>query len=119
MFCSLALAVPDTVVWRFEIAFMATLFEIEGNLKYELVDKIADGRMRGCFGPTRSRSVMMSFEGDVKLSDFGVTKAAGLIDQNEGEQRDLGQVHEGIAAGQGSGLNPTQAHHGFGIWFSV
>ena len=51
MFCSLALAVPDTVVWRFEIAFMATLFEIEGNLKYELVDKIADGRMRGCFGP--------------------------------------------------------------------
>ena len=86
MFCSLELAVPDTVVWRFEIAFMATLFEIEGNLKYELVDKIADGRMRGCFGPTRSRSVMMSFEGDVKLSDFGVAKAAGLIDQNEGEQ---------------------------------
>jgi hypothetical protein len=86
MFCSLALAVPDTVFWRFEIAFMATLFEIEGNLKYELVDKIADGRMRGCFGPTRSRSVMMSFEGDVKLSDFGVAKAAGLIDQNEGEQ---------------------------------
>ena len=30
---------------------------------------------------------MMSFEGDVKLSDFGVAKAAGLIDQNEGEQR--------------------------------
>ena len=29
---------------------------------------------------------MMSFEGDVKLSDFGVAKAAGLIDQNEGEQ---------------------------------
>ena len=26
---------------------------------------------------------MMSFEGDVKLSDFG---GAGLIDQNEGEQ---------------------------------
>ena len=30
---------------------------------------------------------MMSFEGDVKLSDFGVAKAAGLIDENEGEQR--------------------------------
>jgi len=28
---------------------MATLFEIEGNLKYEVVDKIADGRMRGVF----------------------------------------------------------------------
>ena len=49
MFCSLALAVLDTLVWRFEIAFMATLFEIEGNLKYEVVDKIADGRMRGVF----------------------------------------------------------------------
>jgi len=36
MFCSLVLAVLDTLVWRFEIAFMATLFEIEGNLKYEL-----------------------------------------------------------------------------------
>ena len=32
------------------------------------------------------RSVMMSFEGDVKLTDFGVAKAAGLIEQNEGEQ---------------------------------
>ena len=46
MFCSLALAVPDTVFWRFEIVFMATLFEIVGNLKDEVVDKIADGRMR-------------------------------------------------------------------------
>lgn len=46
MFCSLALAVPDTVFWRFEIVFMATLFEIVGNLKDEVVDEIADGRMR-------------------------------------------------------------------------
>lgn len=29
---------------------------------------------------------MISFEGVVKLSDFGVAKAAGLIEQNEGEQ---------------------------------
>ena len=49
MFCSLVLAVLDTLVWRFEIAFMATLFEIEGNLKYELIDKIADGRMGAMF----------------------------------------------------------------------
>jgi hypothetical protein len=33
MFCSLALAVPDTVVWRFEIVFMATLFDIKDKLK--------------------------------------------------------------------------------------
>ena len=46
MFCSLALAVPDTVFWRFEIVFMATLFEIVGNLKDEVVDEIADRRMR-------------------------------------------------------------------------
>ena len=30
---------------------------------------------------------MMSFEGAVKLRDFGVAKAAGLIDQNEDDQR--------------------------------
>ncbi len=46
MFCSLALAMSETVFWRFEIVFMTTLFEIEGNLKGEVVDKIADGRMR-------------------------------------------------------------------------
>jgi len=37
--------VLDTLVWWFEIAFMATLFEIEGNFTFEVVEKIADGRM--------------------------------------------------------------------------
>jgi serine/threonine-protein kinase len=41
----LALGVLDTLVWWFEIAFMATLFEIEGNFNFEVVEKIADGRM--------------------------------------------------------------------------
>ena len=45
MFCPLALGVLDTLVWWFEIAFMATLFEIEGHFNFEVVDKIADGRM--------------------------------------------------------------------------
>ena len=44
MFCSLALAVLDTRVWRFEIAFMATLFEIEGDLKYEVVFATSNNR---------------------------------------------------------------------------
>jgi len=41
--------VLDTLVWWLEYAYMATLFEIEGNLKYEVVDKIADGRMGAVF----------------------------------------------------------------------
>ena len=44
MFCSLVLAVPDTVVWRFEIVFMATLFDIKDKLKWEIVDKITNQR---------------------------------------------------------------------------
>ena len=49
MFCPLALGVLDTLVWWFEIAFMATLFEIEGHFNVEVVDKIADGRMGAVF----------------------------------------------------------------------
>ena len=49
MFCPLALGVLDTLVWWFEIAFMATLFEIEGHFNFEVVEKIADGRMGAVF----------------------------------------------------------------------
>ena len=49
MFCSLASAVLDTLVWWFEIPVMASLFEIGGDLKYEVIEKIADGRMGAVF----------------------------------------------------------------------
>ena len=49
MFCALALAVLDSLVCRFEIEFMAALFEIFGDLRFEVVEKIADGRMGAVF----------------------------------------------------------------------
>ncbi len=42
MFCPLALGVLDTLVWWFEIAFMATLFEIEGHFNFEVTDQRSD-----------------------------------------------------------------------------
>jgi serine/threonine-protein kinase len=61
MFCWLALAVLDTLVWRFEIPVMPSLFEINGDLRYEVVDKIANGRMGAVF-----RAYQMGSEGFAK-----------------------------------------------------
>ena len=49
MFCSLAFTLLDTLLWWFEIVPMATLFEIDSSLKFEVVEKIADGRMGAVF----------------------------------------------------------------------
>ncbi|MBQ94613.1 MAG: serine/threonine protein kinase [Actinobacteria bacterium] len=60
---------------------------IARGLAYAHGKKDAEGEPLGIVHRDVSpRSVMMSFEGDVKLTDFGVAKAAGLIEQNEGEQ---------------------------------
>jgi len=60
---------------------------IARGLAYAHGKKNAEGEPLGIVHRDVSpRSVMMSFEGDVKLTDFGVAKAAGLIEQNEGEQ---------------------------------
>ena len=59
---------------------------IARGLAYAHGKKNDDGESLGTVHRDVSpRSVMMSFEGDVKLTDSGVAKAAGLNEQNEGE----------------------------------
>jgi len=45
------------------------------------------------------KNVMIAFEGDVKLTDFGVAKARGLLTDNEGE----------VVAGKADYMSPEQA----------
>jgi serine/threonine-protein kinase len=46
------------------------------------------------------KNVMIAFEGDVKLTDFGIAKARGLLVDNEGE----------IVAGKADYMSPEQAN---------
>jgi serine/threonine-protein kinase len=45
------------------------------------------------------KNVMIAFEGDVKLTDFGIAKARGFIQDNEGE----------VVAGKADFMSPEQA----------
>ncbi|HVZ16951.1 MAG TPA: serine/threonine-protein kinase [Terriglobales bacterium] len=45
------------------------------------------------------KNIMIAFEGDVKLTDFGVAKARGLLQDNEGE----------VVAGKADYMSPEQA----------
>lgn len=67
MFCWFALAVLDTLVWQFEIPVMASLFEINGDLRCELVDKIVDGRMGAVFRVYRMGSEGFAKEVAIKV----------------------------------------------------
>jgi len=45
------------------------------------------------------KNIMIAFEGDVKLTDFGIAKAAGFLEDNEGE----------VVAGKADYMSPEQA----------
>jgi serine/threonine-protein kinase len=45
------------------------------------------------------KNIMIAFEGDVKLTDFGIAKAAGLLTDQEGE----------VVAGKADSMSPEQA----------
>ncbi|MDB6040703.1 MAG: serine/threonine protein kinase [Verrucomicrobiales bacterium] len=45
------------------------------------------------------KNIMIAFEGDVKLTDFGIAKARGLLQDNEGE----------VVAGKADYMSPEQA----------
>jgi serine/threonine-protein kinase len=46
------------------------------------------------------KNVMIAFEGDVKLTDFGIAKARGFLEDNEGE----------VVAGKADYMSPEQAN---------
>src|SRR5260370_15288069 len=46
------------------------------------------------------KNVMIAFEGDVKLTDFGIAKARGFLVDNEGE----------VVAGKADFMSPEQAN---------
>jgi len=46
-----------------------------------------------------SKNIMIAFEGDVKLTDFGIAKARGFLDDQEGE----------VVAGKADYMSPEQA----------
>src|SRR5260370_15855204 len=46
------------------------------------------------------KNVMIAFEGDVKLTDFGIAKARGFLADNEGE----------VVAGKADYMSPEQAN---------
>jgi len=60
-----------------------------------------DGRPLGIVHRDVSfKNIMIAFEGDVKLSDFGIAKARGLLVDNEGE----------VVAGKADYMSPEQAN---------
>src|SRR6266581_2453210 len=59
-----------------------------------------DGRPLGIVHRDVSfKNIMIAFEGDVKLTDFGIAKARGLLQDNEGE----------VVAGKADFMSPEQA----------
>jgi serine/threonine-protein kinase len=60
-----------------------------------------DGRPLGIVHRDVSfKNIMIAFEGDVKLTDFGIAKARGLLADNEGE----------VVAGKADYMSPEQAN---------
>jgi len=59
-----------------------------------------DGRLLGIVHRDVSfKNIMIAFEGDVKLTDFGIAKARGFLQDNEGE----------VVAGKADYMSPEQA----------
>jgi serine/threonine-protein kinase len=71
------------------------------GLAYAHAKTDKDGRTLGIVHRDVSfKNVMIAFEGDVKLTDFGIAKARGLLTDQEGE----------IVAGKADYMSPEQAN---------
>ncbi len=70
------------------------------GLAYAHAKTDKDGRHLGIVHRDVSpKNIMIAFEGDVKLTDFGIAKALGLLQDNEGE----------VVAGKADYMSPEQA----------
>lgn len=73
---------------------------IARGLTYAHAKTDKDGRHLGIVHRDVSfKNIMIAFEGDVKLTDFGIAKARGLLQDNEGE----------VVAGKADFMSPEQA----------
>jgi serine/threonine-protein kinase len=73
---------------------------IARGLAYAHAKTDKDGRPLGIVHRDVSfKNIMIAFEGDVKLTDFGIAKARGLLQDNEGE----------VVAGKADYMSPEQA----------
>src|SRR5207247_5381787 len=71
------------------------------GLAYAHAKTGADGKTLGIVHRDVSfKNVMIAFEGDVKLTDFGIAKARGFLTDQEGE----------IVAGKADYMSPEQAN---------
>lgn len=79
--------------------FIASRF-VRG-LAYAHAKTDKDGRLLGIVHRDVSfKNIMIAFEGDVKLTDFGIAKARGFLVDNEGE----------VVAGKADYMSPEQAN---------
>jgi len=71
------------------------------GLAYAHAKTGTDGRLLGIVHRDVSfKNIMIAFEGDVKLTDFGIAKARGLLQDQEGE----------VVAGKADYMSPEQAN---------
>ena len=78
-----------------------TVSRVARGLAYAHAKTDKDGRPLGIVHRDVSfKNVMIAFEGDVKLSDFGIAKARGFLVDNEGE----------VVAGKADYMSPEQAN---------
>jgi len=70
------------------------------GLAYAHAKRDKDGKLLGIVHRDVSfKNIMIAFEGDVKLTDFGIAKARGFLQDNEGE----------VVAGKADFMSPEQA----------
>jgi serine/threonine-protein kinase len=70
------------------------------GLTYAHAKTDKDGKLLGLVHRDVSfKNIMIAFEGDVKLTDFGIAKARGFLDDEEGE----------VVAGKADYMSPEQA----------
>lgn len=70
------------------------------GLSYAHAKRDKDGKLLGIVHRDVSfKNIMIAFEGDVKLTDFGIAKARGFLQDNEGE----------VVAGKADFMSPEQA----------
>src|SRR3989449_2444210 len=71
------------------------------GLAYAHAKTDKDGKLLGIVHRDVSfKNIMIAFEGDVKLTDFGIAKARGFLQDNEGE----------VVAGKADFMSPEQAN---------